>query len=187
MTEGRFPVRPDSRSEHETDHDLLRAAREGHATAFSELVRRHQAALLNLAGPFVDSREDAEDAVQEAFVEAWRQLDSFREEASFRTWVGRIALYRAMALSKKPRLLAEDAPGWDAQGTDGAEVADTLAVREAVLALPDDFRLPVVLRFWREMSGREIAELLGWEQSTVWTRIYRGLEQVRRTLEEDGR
>ena len=56
-----------------------------------------------------------------------------------------------------------------------------------MVELPDKLRLPVVLRFWREMSGREIAELLGWEQSTVWTRIYRGLEQVRQNLEGEER
>jgi len=180
-------VRPDSRSEHATNHDLLQRVRGGDSAAFAELVRRHQAAVLSLVAPFVHSPEDAEDAVQEAFVEAWRQLDRFRGEASFRTWVGRIAIYRAMTLSKKPRPLMENAPGWDGEGPQLPDAAEALAVREAVLALPEDFRLPVVLRFWRDMSGREIAELLGWEQSTVWTRIYRGLEQVRQNLESEER
>ena len=178
-------MRLDSRSQHETDRDLLRRARDGDTPAFGDLVRRHQAAVLSLVAPFVNSREDAEDAVQEAFVEAWRQLDDFRGEASFRTWVGRIAIYRAMALAKKQRPVTADALGWDGEGSPPPDAAEVLAAREAVLALPDEFRVPVVLRFWRDMSGREIAELLGWEQSTVWTRIYRGLEQVRRTLEEE--
>ena len=178
-------MRPDSRSEHEPDRDLLQRVRGGDSAAFAELVRRHQAALLNLVAPFVALREDAEDAVQDAFVEAWRQLDRFRGDASFRTWVGRIAIYRAMAFAKKQRPVTADAPDWDGEGPPPPDAAEALAVREAVLALPEDFRLPVVLRFWRDMSGREIAALLGWEQSTVWTRIYRGLEQVRRTLEEE--
>jgi len=180
-------VRPASRSEHQSERGLIQRTREGDARAFAELVRRHQEAVLSLVAPFVNSREDAEDAVQEAFVEAWRQLDDFRGEASVRTWVGRIAIYRAMALAKKRRPVMADAPDWDGEGSPPPDQAEVLAAREAVLALPDEFRVPVVLRFWRDMSGREIAELLGWEQSTVWTRIYRGLEQVRQNLEGEER
>ena len=177
---------PDSRSEQASDGELLQRVRDGDTPAFATLVRRHQTALLRLVGPFVGTREDAEDAVQEAFVEAFRQLDSFRGEASFRTWVGRIAIYRAMAIAKRRMPKTSDYRYLDG-ATEDTDVAEAIAVREAVWALPDEMRVAVVLRFWREMSGREIAELLGEEQSTVWTRIYRGLEQVRQALEGEER
>ena len=177
-------VQLDVRLNEQSEHDLLAGARAGDAAAFGELVRRHQQYLLHLVHPLVASDDDAEDTVQEAFVEAWRQLDRFREAATFRTWVGRIAVFRAMREAGKPRLMMDDAVA-EGRPAAGADQAELMAVREAVQQLPEEFRLPLILRFWREMSGREIAELLGWEQSTDWTRIYRGLEQERRTLEED--
>jgi len=175
-------VGPVPRSEQVSDQEFLKRVRDGYTPAFATLVQRHQAALLRLVGPFVATREDAEDAVQEAFVEAYRQIDRFRGEASFRTWVGRIAIYRAMATAKKRSPKTRENTALDGAHRD-TDAAETIAVREAVWALPEEMRVAVVLRFWREMSGREIAELLGVEQSTVWTRIYRGLDQVRQTLE----
>jgi RNA polymerase sigma-70 factor (ECF subfamily) len=171
------------RSEQESDLQLLQKVRAGHTPAFATLVRRHQAALLSLVGSFVSTREDAEDVVQEAFVEAYRQLDRFRGDASFRTWVGRIAIYKAMGLAKRQQLVIGDDREFEDAAQPPTNPAEAIWVRDAVHDLPEELRLPVVLRFWRDMSGREIAELLDWEQSTVWTRIYRGLEQLRRTLE----
>jgi len=175
-------VRPDPRSGQDSDPQLLTRVRAGDTPAFAVLVRRHQVALLSLVDPLVATREDAEDVVQEAFVEAYRQRDRFRGDASFRTWVGRIAVFKAMRLARTRAPGTDDGAALESVTQPSANPAETLAVRDAVVELPDKLRLPVVLRFWREMSGREIAELLGWEQSTVWTRIYRGLEQVRRTL-----
>ena len=177
-------MQPQVRLDEQSDRYLLSRARGGETAAYGELVRRHQQYLLHLVRPLVASDDDAEDAVQEAFVEAWRQLSRFREEASFRTWVGRIAVFGAMRVARKPRLVSGD-PLVEGQAAESADQAEVMAVREAVQELPEEFRLPLILRFWREMSGREIGDLLGWVQSTVWTRIYRGLEQLRRTLEED--
>ena len=66
----------------------------------------------------------------------------------------------------------------------GPEPSLSLLMSEAVGKLPAPFRIPIVLRFYEELSGAEIAALLGWKQSTVWTRLYRGLEMLRRELEE---
>ncbi len=180
-------MRADSRSEQDSDPQLLNRVRAGDTRAFAVLVRRHQAALLRLVDPLVATPEDAEDVVQEAFLEAYRQRDRFRGDASFRTWVGRIAVFRAMRLAGKRRPVTGDGAALEGMTQPSANPAETLAVRDAVAELPDELRVSVVLRYWRELTGREIAEILGWEQSTVWTRIYRGLEQIRRTLEGEER
>jgi RNA polymerase sigma-70 factor (ECF subfamily) len=179
-------VGPDSGVDRDSDRDLVQRVCAGDTDAFAVLVQRHQVDLLRLVSSFAATPEDAEDAVQEAFVAAFRQLDGFRGEASFRTWVGRIAIYRAMALAKRRSPQLRQHADLD-RAAETPDVAEALAMREAVQALPEEMRVVVILRFWHGMSGREIAELSGIEQSTVWTRIYRGLDRIRKRLEGEER
>lgn len=166
-----------------SDAELLESARRGDEQAFLCLVRRHEATLLRLAGRFLPGREDAEDAVQEAIVAAYRQLGRFRGEASFSTWIGRITVYTAVRMARRCPGMEEcrdDCP----QRPGEADRATTLAVRDAVARLPEKQRIAVVLRFYEELNGREIAELTGWRESTVWTRLYSALARLRSELEE---
>ena len=165
--------------------ELVRAARAGDQEAFRALMQRHQARLLRLVGRFVGSREDAEDVVQEAFIAAYRQMGRFRGDASFGTWLGRIAIYKALKVARRERRATPLEGNPARQSADEPDRAAAIAVREAVARLPEKLRLPVVLRFWQGLSGKEIAEMLGWKQSTVWTRLYRGLERLKRELEGD--
>lgn len=163
--------------------NVLRRAQAGDAEAFSSLVRDHEAMLLRLAGRFLPRREDAEDAVQEAIVAAFRQLRRFRGECAFSTWLGRITVYRAMRLSRRR---APEAPLSPEELAAAPQAVELLAVRAAVSALPGNLRAPVVLRFYEGLDGKEIAALLGCKESTVFTRLYRGLERLRRELKEEG-
>jgi len=172
-----------SRLREAPDQELVEQARAGNRGAFCALMHRHQAGLLRLVGRFLASREDAEDVLQDTFVAAYRQMDRFRGEAAVGTWLGRIALYTAMRVSRRQRLTASDDPDPEAWGVEETDRAEALAVREAVGRLPEKLRLPVVLRFWEGMSGREMAAMLGWRQSTVWTRLYRGMERLRKDLQ----
>ena len=163
--------------------ELVRAARAGDQEAFRALMQRHQAGLLRLVGRFVGSREDAEDVVQEAFIAAYRQMGRFRGDASFGTWLGRIAIYKALKVARRERRATPLEGNPARQSADEPDRAAAIAVREAVARLPEKLRLPVVLRFWEGLSGKEIAGVLGWKQSTVWTRLYRGLERLRKDLQ----
>ena len=170
---------------------LVRDARAGDSAAFDRLVERHWRQLVSIAGRFLDDPNEAEDAVQEALVRAYHGLGSFREEASARTWLIRIVVnvcrnrrtsgWRRLvcffdrvpevrSASPDPRLLAEAA-------LEHEEVAAALA------RLPDRLRLPVVLHFYHDLSGPEIASVLGWNESTVWTRIYAAYRKLRKQLQ----
>jgi len=168
-----------------SDLELTRRLRAGDSDAFRALMQRHQARLLRLVGRFVGSREDAEDVVQETFIAAHRQMSRFRGDASFGTWLGRIAIYKALKVARRERRATPLEGNPARQSADEPDRAAAIAVREAVARLPEKLRLPVVLRFWEGLSGKEIAEKLGWKQSTVWTRLYRGLERLKRELEGD--
>lgn len=155
----------------------------GDDEAFVAAVHVCQERVLRMVGRFVPVLQDAEDIVQEAILEAYRQLPRFRGEASFDTWLYRIALYKALAVVRRANrrpTTHEDCQTHDADDTDTA-----LAARAAVARLPTKLRLPVVLRFYEGLSGDEIAQLLGCKQSTVWTRVYRALARLRMELEED--
>jgi RNA polymerase sigma-70 factor (ECF subfamily) len=79
-----------------TDGDLVALARDGDRAAFGDLVDRHRVAVYRAAMAALGSHAEAEDAAQDAFVVAWRRLDSFRGEASFRTWLLTIAWHQAI-------------------------------------------------------------------------------------------
>ena len=79
-----------------TDGDLVALARDGDRAAFGELVDRHRVAVYRAAMAALGAHAEAEDAAQDAFVVAWRRLDSFRGEASFRTWLLTIAWHQAI-------------------------------------------------------------------------------------------
>ena len=171
----------------EPEQALLARARGGDAVAFATLARRHQADLLRVTGRFVPTVEDAEDIVQDALVAAWRQLGRFRGDSSLKTWLTRIAVNKALKLARRRRLEQDFATTTTGPESPDPDPAEKLAVRGAVTRLPEKLRAPVILRFWEGMSGAEIAQVLGWRQGTVWTRLYRGLELLRRELEEDER
>ncbi|MDP7471538.1 MAG: sigma factor, partial [Vicinamibacterales bacterium] len=85
-----------------SDSELVDRARQGDQSAFGELVRRHQGAVFRAALAALGSPEDAEEIAQDAFVAAYSNLEGFREEASFRTWVVAIAWRRAGAPPPPP-------------------------------------------------------------------------------------
>ncbi|CAM5296166.1 DNA-directed RNA polymerase sigma-70 factor OS=Streptomyces paromomycinus OX=92743 GN=rpoE_2 PE=3 SV=1 [Streptomyces rimosus subsp. rimosus] len=90
--------------------DALLAVRagEGDEGAFEVLVRRHSAQLLRLATRLLGSRTDAEDAVQDAFVSAWRRIPEFRGDAAFATWMYRIVTNRCLNLLRTRKPLTQD-------------------------------------------------------------------------------
>jgi RNA polymerase sigma-70 factor (ECF subfamily) len=162
--------------------NLVDRLRAGDVEAFEQAARDHQARLLRIAGRFLTARQDAEDVVQEALVDAYRGLRGFRGEASFGTWLTRITLRKALRAARRAagsRATAHN-PAPDGPLPDQAT---TLALRASVDRLPADLRAPVVLRFYEGLSGREIAELLGCRQSTVWARLYRALRILRSEME----
>lgn len=167
-----------------TRQGLLNGVRAGDDEAFVAAVSPHQARLLRLVGRFLPSREDAEDAVQEAIVAAYWQRRRFRGDASFATWLTRIAIHTALRFARKQRRIADGSGEASRTPAERPDQATHIAVRDAVARLPEKLRVPIVLRFYEGLSGQEIAELLGWKPSTVWTRLYRGLQRLRNDLQE---
>jgi len=189
----------------EGDEALAARAAAGEEAAFEALVYRYQARVYRLACRLTGSETDAKDALQEAFLAAYRGLPGFRSESRFSTWLYRIAtnaaLMRRRARERRPaESLEAFLPRFDEDGLHAAEPSDlqaasradelldrkTLAAkaRAGLERLPDIYRDAFVLRDLEEMSTAEVAELLGIDAATVRQRVHRARLMLRGYLSD---
>lgn len=176
------------------DGELVERAKRGDNDAYEQIVRRHQALALRVAYSICGSTEDAEEAVQDAFVKAHRALARFRPGAPFRPWLLRIAANEARnrrtARGRRAGLLerlVREAPSGEAAPSPegavlGAEQRSELV--EALAALPAGQRDALACRYLLGLSEREAAAVLGCRRGTVKSRASRGLASLQRELGE---
>ncbi len=189
-------VKPSPEASPDIEAGFVRRARAGDLDAFNELVELHQRAVYNLCLRMLGSQAAAEDAAQDAFLSAFRHAAGFRG-ASFRAWLMRIAANACTdelrRRARRPALsLDRPPPGTD----DPPDVADpaagpeTLALRgeqervvqAALLRLPEDQRLAVIMCDLQGFAYEEIAEATRTSIGTVKSRIARGRDKLRREL-----
>jgi RNA polymerase sigma-70 factor (ECF subfamily) len=178
------------------DGQLVRAACDGNAQAFDQLVQRHAGRLLRMVRNLTSSREDAEDVIQEAFASAYFKLDSFAGRASFFTWLYRIALNKAISRRRKRRIeTAMKAQNLDdTQPSDSERASPEMVVeqaeqvnrlREAIARLEPDRQSVLVLRDVDGKDYSEIAEILNVPVGTVRSRLHRARCDLKQILEAD--
>lgn len=160
---------------------LVVRAGEGDEEAFAVLVCRHGPAMLQLAIRLLGNRADAEDAVQDAFVSAWRKLPEFRREASFPTWLYRIVTNRCLNRLRARRPAADldsvperAAPEHETSPARAVESrAAVAALAEAMAGLSPEQRVCWVLREMQGLSYESIAETVGISLQAVRGRVFR--------------
>jgi RNA polymerase sigma-70 factor (ECF subfamily) len=182
-----------------SDEGLVRRALAGDSTAFEALVVRHQEQLYRFSHRLTGRSADAEEVVQDTFLQAYRRLGSFRGEAKFSTWLYRIAMNAArMQRRGKARHPAEPLddylPRFDRQGRHSKDVDHALAAdaegildrkrlaeqaRRALQRLPERYRTPFVLRDLEEMPTSEVAAILGLSDALVRQRVHRARLMLR--------
>jgi len=163
-----------SRVELDSDAALVRRARNGEYSAFEELFERYRTLVFRFAYQMVPRRDDAEDIVQEAFVRAYQNLDKYRDEAKFTTWLLRIVTNlctdQARMSTRRQALEQQEAAGaldWMTTGTIDDPVQNLeadrrrQALRRALSALPAHHRSVIVLRDIEEREYTDIAAILG--------------------------
>ena len=171
-----------------SDADLIKAHAAGDPEAFSELVRRHRDRMWAVALRTLRDQEEAADALQEAFVSAFRAAAKFRAESAVSTWLHRIVvnacLDRLRRRQAKPTVpLAESGPAEPAVSRDAMDERETtLVVRQALGELPADQRAPIVLVDVEGYSVGDAAELLGIAEGTVKSRCARGRTKLAKVL-----
>lgn len=176
------------------DAQLIEATRAGDSEAFGRLVQRHQDRLYNSLFRVLGSAEDARDVVQDAFVQAYLKLETFRGAAAFYTWLYRIAFNLAMSHARKRRpttSLEQARESFGREPVDGQPGPDAHMVRRervqlvhaALAALSAESRQVLVLRELEGCRYDQIAEILELPVGTVRSRLFRAREQLREQLE----
>ncbi len=176
------------------DRQVLDEVRGGNPRRFAVLVDRHKDRALTLALRILADRREAEEAVQDAFVRAYRGLGRFRGDARFSTWFTRI-LYN-VCLSKAVRRPDPGGADFGGDGEEAMELGDGSPtvlermeeqetheeVRRAMAGLQEKFRTVLTLFYVQEMKYEEIAMVLGMPVGTVKTHLFRARDQIRRRL-----
>ena len=174
------------------DTELVRAINGGRQDLFYELVNRYEKSLYNFGLRMCDNPSDAEDMVQDTFLNVFKYLEGFRYETKFRNWLYRVAT--SACLKKKRRskyapdrelsldeflpadesAVSMDLPRWASQPLDqvlGGELAGV--IRQAMLDLPEKYRLVVVLRDVEGFTTQETAEILDLTPTNIKVRLHR--------------
>ncbi len=184
------------------DPALLTRLRGGDDDAFADLVRENTGRLLAVARRMLRQEQDAQDAVQEAFVSAFRALPSFAGQCRLSTWLHRIAvnacLMRLRRRERKPEEPIEDllpvyeadgrAAGgfaaWDEAVLERLEREETRAlVRAAIDRLPESYRTALLLRDIEELDAADAARLLGITPNALKIRVHRARQALRTLLD----
>jgi RNA polymerase sigma-70 factor, ECF subfamily len=181
------------------DTALVHACKRGDAVAFEELVRRYDRRLLSVAQHVTHNREDAEDAVQEAFVKVFRKLSQFQENSKFSTWLIRITINESLMKLRKQRSTIEVSINEDSQSDQDMgpfELADWAPnpeelyreselrniLRNTLQELQPALRVVFVLRDIEGLSTQETAEVLELTPVAVKARLWRARLQLRERL-----
>ncbi len=170
----------------ENEAKLVKRAQAGDTQAFARLVEQEQHRLYTLAVRELGSAADAEDAVQEALIRAWRALPRFRADAKFSTWIYRIQL-NAIHDQRSKRARGGGTPLDDVPepvDTHDALLTSELsgALQAALNELDETYRTAVLMSDVTGMSYGEIAAVLGVAEGTVKSRIFRGRAELARLL-----
>jgi RNA polymerase sigma-70 factor (ECF subfamily) len=180
-----------------TDEQLVELAVGNEPDAFGEIVRRWERKIFALCFGMLSREDDAKDAAQETFIAAYRNLPNFRGEAKVSSWLHRIAVNQCLTKQRRTKTRSEtflDDENNAEERVFIAPLAQSPAriteqnerlshVRQAVHALPPELRQVIVMKEFEEMTFQEISETLDLPLSTVKSRVYTALKQLRMKLE----
>jgi RNA polymerase sigma-70 factor (ECF subfamily) len=186
----------------EDDRTLASRVAAGDRRAFERLMRRHNRRLYRLARATLRDGTEAEDALQEAYLAAYRSIGSYRGEAALSTWLSRLVINECLGRLRREKrrdnivpIRSSDAPEAEefVPMEAGKHAPDEAMMRTEMRALierrldqlPEEFRVVFVLRSVEEMSVEETAQCLGIHEATVRSRHFRARSLLREALAQD--
>ena len=192
---------PQTPTTQDSDSELVARLKRGEDAAFETLVRTHMGRLLSVARRFLGNDEDAQDAVQDAFIRAFKAIHTFEERAQLHTWLHRIvvntALMKLRERRRRPTESIDDLlPTYAADGHQTVQTRDWSdavlerketagLIREAIAMLPDQYRDVLVLRDIEERDTAEAAAILGTSSNVVKVRLHRARQALRTLLDRE--
>ncbi len=180
-----------------SDEQLVAMSVSNDQEAFGEIVRRWDRKIFALCFGMLTREDEARDAAQETFIAAFRNLKNFRGEAKVSSWLHRIAVNQCLTTKRRKRTRSEEyldeetneqervflAPDSLVPSNIAEQGERLVIVRQAVSSLPIDLRQVVVMKEFEDMTFQEISDTLDVPLSTVKSRLYTALKQLRAKLE----
>jgi len=180
--------------QHRTDEELVMLIRAGDTSAFEILVMRYQKQIFALAYRLGGDYDEANDMAQEAFLRIYRELPRYDASRRFFPWMYKVAYNTCLnVLHKRPREAANLDQMGDTAAPDAAAHSPTAAYAEteraevihrALQSLPEQYRIPLTLKYLGGLSYQEISEQMDLPVSTIETRLFRGRNMLRSALAE---
>jgi RNA polymerase sigma factor (sigma-70 family) len=167
--------------------EIIDRCKSGDREAHYKLYKLYSRSMFNVAYRITGREEDAEDALQEAFISAFRNLDSYRGDAAFGAWIKRIVVNKAINILKKRRFESfPEEEGWDvAEKSEVVEYKEDLTVdrvKNAITQLADGYRTVLTLYLLEGYDHQEIAEILNVSESTSKSQLNRAKSKLRELL-----
>ncbi len=184
------------------DIEMLTAVRAGDGTAYRGLVEKYQQRVYSMVYGMLRNREDARDVTQDAFVKAYKHLDSFRLESSFYTWLYRIAMNLAIDLTRKRKrrktTTFDEAIGSRDSTGDISDIhrSDSPSkelerkrlyakIMDAIGKLPEDQQQVILLRELEGLSYKEISDVMEIPEGTVMSRLFYARKKLQKLLADE--
>lgn len=179
-----------------TDEQLVEMAIRENPDAFGEIVRRWERKIFALCFGMLHVEEDARDAAQETFISAYKNLPNFRGEAKVSSWLHRIAVNQCLTKQRRAKVRGESSLEDEQLANEACFAAPKSLlpsrsfekeerlnmVRQAVATLPSELRQVIIMKEFEEMTFQQISETLDLPLSTVKSRAYAALKQLRMKL-----
>jgi RNA polymerase sigma factor (sigma-70 family) len=176
-----------------TYDELVERRKQGDSLGYSELYNKYAKAMFNTSLRIVNNVGDAEDVLQDAFVDAFKHLKDFRYNSTFGAWLKRIVINKSISLLRKKKLQLVDIESTQVADRSEYEAVDEVAfqykvdeVRKAIQKLPDGYRAVVSLYLLEEIPQEEIGNMLGISHNTVRTQYHRAKQKLMGILKEGG-
>ncbi len=174
------------------DYELVKQAASGDQSAFAELLNRYKNLVYSVVLRMVNDTEEANDLAQEIFIKLYRNLDKYQPEYKFSTWLIRISTNHVIDYRRKRKQETISIEEISYELTNNSTPEKEYIQKEkkkyleyAIQALPDLYKIPIVLYHQQGLHYQEIADIIGEPLSKVKNRIFRGRKMLKESLEKE--
>lgn len=162
----------------------VKRAKRGDKEAFCNLIRLNKVAVYRVAKAILNKEEDIEDAVSESILKAYKNIQTLKDEAFFKTWLIRIVINESNTLYKKrSKEITVDKDNFINIKT--KDTYKDLTLYDAINSLEEDLRMTTILFYFEDMKYKDIAKLLNIKEGTVKSRLSRAKEKLYHMLKEE--